>query len=227
MARRVVSWATNRDTAALAGKDDKPHCLFEENRVVVRNNKQELLARIEHVSIYDDNSIAYDEAIRFERGGSIFFPVSPTGLVGMRRVWRPQTLDANYRTRFPIVDLAQLGQMTWDVCGGYGDPDTTPEQAARLEAEEEGRFPVVEIEYLGKTVMNRGSDVHFTHLFWGTFDHDKLTEIARDILEKNKGGIEYFTKAQRRQMFFSGELYDQCILSAEWAFEARYPGRLT
>ncbi len=215
-----------QDIVALALKNDVPHCDFGGHQVLVRNVKKEVLARFQHVSIYDDASIAYDETLRLERGGSIFLPVTPQGLIGMRQVWRPQTRDPNYRANFPEVDLSQLGQLTWDICGGYGDPGTTPEQAARGEAEEESRFPVVDIEYLGKSVMNRGSDGHFTHLFWGTLDTEKPTITARDILEKNADKMRFFTQGDVYTLFTRGELYDQCIMSALWAFGRKYPGRL-
>ncbi len=226
--RTVRRWIWQRDSEVLAEKDDIPHCVFHGNEAItIFNVKREVIACLERVAICDDgNRIAYDEMLRFERGGSIFLPVTPEGLVGMRKVWRPQTTDPQYREKFPNVDLGQLGQMTWDICGGYGDPGTTPEQAARIEAEEESRCPVVDVEYLGKTVINRGNDAHFTHLFWGTLDLTKPTMTAKDLLEKNKGNMHFFSQAQCLELFNGGMLYDQCVISALWAFEKKYPGRL-
>lgn len=227
MARTIESFVPYPHAVALGNRGEPEHCVIDYlgHKVDISNSEGELLARMQRVVYIDDGVTKYDEMLRMERGGSIFLPVQD-GLVGLRKVWRPQTTDPDYRKTFPNVDLSQCGQMAWDACGGYGDPDKTEEEQAIAEAEEESQGMVLSCEYLGKIAMNRGSDTHFTFLFAGTVDLKRRGNVEKDPFEKFVGNMKFFGKRAVDQLFEAGEFYDAAVIAAIWRYDRKYHGRL-
>lgn len=211
------------DAARMAAEGKTPGWERGEGNHVIANKK--FGVEVVHVMWVDGKGkIQYDQILRAEPGGGVFLPIDNRGRVGLQQQWRPQTCDQKeWSRRFPDIDLASIGRVSYEIPRGAAKLGESGESAARREAQEETQSQVVSARKLGLVNDNTAFSPHFTFVSWGRIDPSRKPADKPDPNEKLVKGVEFFTRRELAELQRDGKLYDAYTLSALGAFWLQNP----